>query len=180
MSKHNINHSILADLPLSTRSFCSAGRPASQVCLLTLGKGLAIPDLALAILGDADSIHVDKPSCVFDTPIHVKSVLHSHVSFDPKWPSSDTYHAALFFAVEIGCLAGAANDDNVALVSQSFYLAINLLLAERDRLLNELAFRRKVHSLKRCQQCLIRQGLKGRGYVRCRYIAPSHPRDGRE
>ena len=53
---------ILAHLPPSTKSFCSAGRLASQVCLLTLGKGLAIPDLALAILGDAYSIHVNKPS----------------------------------------------------------------------------------------------------------------------
>lgn len=99
-------------------------------CLhLSRGEGLAILDLALAVLLDPNALNRNETGSVLRCPLHIKRV-----------------HATLVLGVEIRGLAGAANNVSAALIGDEVDLALYLALRELDGVLDELTFGRKVHA----------------------------------
>lgn len=94
-----------------------------------MGKGLAIPDLALAVLLDPNALDRDKTGGILRCPVHIERI-----------------HAALILRVEVRGLAGAADDIGAALIGDEVDLAINLALRELYGVLDELTLGREVHA----------------------------------
>lgn len=104
--------------PMRVTKLPAAGMRSPSTCWLGLGEGLAILDLLFAILLEADGLDGNEARSI-----------HRREPFEGV-------HGSILLGVQVGSIAGSAENIGVTLVSGQPDDTSNIVLAEDDRVLN--------------------------------------------